>query len=125
MRFEKNMNEQNQQQQQEKMFDNSTDLYSFIALSSSSSSPSSLRMRTVFSTVYVSGIAFMIVVFLILLWINLYSRQCWCWHDTPLTNRFNYQWLIKRSVPKNINRSLSINRPQQKLSSNNRIPAAS
>jgi hypothetical protein len=46
---------------------------------------------------YVVGIAFMIVIFLILLWVNLFSRHCWCWHDTSASNRFNRQWLIRRS----------------------------
>mgnify|MGYP002474068423 FL=1 len=55
------------------------------------------RTRTMINVIYVLGIVFMVVVFLVLLWINLYSRHCQCWHDTPLIHRFNRQWLIKHS----------------------------
>lgn len=40
----------------------------------------------------------MIIVFLLLLWVNLCSRRCWCWHDTPLIHRFDRQWLMKHSL---------------------------
>ncbi|CAF1536437.1 unnamed protein product [Adineta ricciae] len=55
------------------------------------------RTRTVVSTIYIAGIAFMVGVFLVLLWVNLFSRYCWCWHDTSVSNRFNHQWFIQRS----------------------------
>ena len=89
------MNEQ--QQQQGQLLENSTKLLSFIA-SSSSSTLSPVSTRNVINAIYIVGIVFMIIVFFALLWINLYSRRCWCWHDTPLVNRFNRQWLIKRSL---------------------------
>ncbi len=81
------------------MLENTTKLHSFIVPSSSSSSPD--RTRTMINVIYVLGIVFMVIVFLVLLWINLYSRRCWCWHDTPLVQRFNRQWLIKRSMHRN------------------------
>ena len=108
MRIEKNMNEQ-----QEQMIENSTKLLSYI-VSSSSSSSSPDRSRTVINVIYVSGIVFMVIVFLVLLWINLYSRRCWCWHDTPLINRFNRQWLIKRSMNRHPSTSLSNNQQERR-----------
>lgn len=87
---------------QGQILENSTKLLSFI-VSSSSSSPD--RTRTVINVIYVLGIVFMVIVFLLLLWINLYSRRCWCWHDTPLIHRFNRQWLIKRSMQENARNS--------------------
>jgi len=105
----------NEQQRQEQMLENSTMLFPFI-VSSSSSSPD--RTRTVINVIYILGIIFMIIVFLILLWINLYSRRCWCWHDTPLIHRFNRQWLIKRSMARNADMSSS-NNEQQQISFNN------
>jgi len=96
-------------ERQEQMVENSTKLLSFIV--SSSSSPD--HTRTVINVIYILGIIFMIIVFLILLWINLYSRRCWCWHDTPLIHRFNRQWLIKRSMARNADMSSSHNEQQQ------------
>jgi hypothetical protein len=106
MSIEKNMNEQ---QRQEQMIENSTKLFSFIV--SSSSLPD--RTRTVINVIYILGIIFMIIVFLVLLWINLYSRRCWCWHDTFLIHRFNRQWLIKHSMNRNTDMSSSNNQQQQ------------
>jgi hypothetical protein len=101
----------NEQQRQEQMLENSTMLFPFI-VSSSSSSPD--RTRTVINVIYISGIVFMLIVFLVLLWINLYSRRCWCWHDTPLIHRFNRQWLIKRSMTRNTS-----NDQRERISFNN------
>jgi hypothetical protein len=70
---------------------NTTKLLSFIV----SSTPSTVRTRTVINVIYILGIVFMIIVFLVLLWVNLYSRRCWCWHDTSLIHRFNRQWPSK------------------------------
>ncbi len=91
---------------------NNTKLFSFIV----SSSPSTIRTRTVFNVIYILGIVFMIIVFLVLLWVNLYSRRCWCWHDTPLINRFNRQWPLRRSTAKNTNISSTKNRQQPRSS---------
>ena len=55
-----------------------------------------VRKRTVVNAIYIAGIAFMIGIFLLLLWVNLFSRHCWCWHDTPVVNRFNGQWLLRQ-----------------------------
>jgi hypothetical protein len=93
--------------EQQQVVENSTKLISFIV---SSSSP--IGTRTVINVIYILGIIFMIIVFLVLLWINLYSQRCWCWHDTPLIHRFNRRWLIKRSINRNIDMS-SLNNQQQ------------
>ena len=71
------------------------------------SSPSSLpvRNRAVINFIYILGVVFMVTVFFVLLSINLYSRRCWCWHDTPLNQRFNRQWLLKRSMARNADAS--------------------
>ncbi|CAF1063302.1 unnamed protein product [Rotaria sordida] len=112
------------EQQQKQIFDNSTKLYSFIISSSSSSSSLSLstaRSRTVINVIYISGIVFMIIVFLTLLWINLYSRWCWCWHDTFLINRFYREWVIRRSMASSTDISLSKHRQQENLSNDNEL----
>jgi len=101
----------NEQQRQEQMLENSTMLFPFLVSSSSSSSD---HTRTVINVIYISGIVFMLIVFLVLLWINLYSRRCWCWHDTPLIHRFNRQWLIKRSMTRNTS-----NDQRERISFNN------
>lgn len=106
--------------QQKQIFDNSTKLNSFIRLSSSSLSPT--RKRTVINVIYISGIVFMIVVFLVLLWINLYSRRCWCWHDTPLIHRFNREWLKKRPKSRNDDISFSKDERQQQLTNEHDLP---
>lgn len=92
-------------EQKQRISVNQTELTSFIL---STTSANVVRSRTVINVIYVSGIVFMIAVFLILLWVNLCSRQCWCWHDTPLIHRFNRQWLLKRSITRKSN--LSSNR---------------
>jgi hypothetical protein len=107
MRIEKNMNEQ----QQGQMLENSTKLLPFI-VEASSSSPD--RTRTMINVIYILGIVFMLIVFIVLLWINLYSRRCWCWHDTPLIHRFNRQWLIKRSMNRNSTMSSSNNQRERR-----------
>lgn len=109
------MNEQ--QQQQIQLYDNSTKSLSFIV----SSSLSPVRTRTVINVIYISGIAFMIGVFVILLWINLYSRRCWCWHDTLLVQRFNRQWLIRRSMSRNNDASGSKQHRQGKLTNDDEL----
>ncbi|CAF3318302.1 unnamed protein product [Rotaria sp. Silwood2] len=116
MRIENNMNEQRQKQ----VFDNSTKLHSFI-ISTSSSTLSPVRTRTVINVIYISGIVFMIIVFLVLLWINLYSQRCWCWHDTPLINRFYREWIMRRSLTRSTDISLSKHRRQQRLSNDNEL----
>jgi len=94
------MNEQKQNQ----MVENSTKIISYIlsSLSSNITSSSSLsppvRTRNVVNAIYIAGIVFMIGIFLLLLWVNLFSQHCRCWHDTSVSNRFNRQWLIRRSV---------------------------
>ncbi|UJR26425.1 hypothetical protein I4U23_007757 [Adineta vaga] len=87
-------------QRRNQMMENSTKLTTIIisSLTSNLTTSSTVRTRTVVSTIYIAGIAFMIGVFLILLWVNLCSRHCWCWHDTSFSNRFNRQWLIRRSI---------------------------
>lgn len=101
----------NDQQRHKQMLENSTKLFSLIESSISSSTQD--RTRTVFNFIYLLGIIFMIIVFLVLLWINLYSRRCWCWHDTPLIHRFNRQWLVKHSMNRNNDMSLSNNQQQR------------
>jgi hypothetical protein len=100
------------------MLENSTILSSLIDSSSSSSilssSASPVRTRTVVNAIYIAGIAFMLGVFLLLLWVNLFSRHCSCWHDTSVGNRFNRQWLIRQpSSENNESSSSSKNRQQQ------------
>ncbi len=83
------------------MAENSTKIISDILSSLSSSSSSStppVRTRNVVSAIYIAGIAFMVGIFLLLLWVNLCSRHCWCWHDTSVINRFNRPWLKRRST---------------------------
>ncbi|CAF1302115.1 unnamed protein product [Adineta steineri] len=101
--MENNMNELQQQRQ---MLENTTKLLSLLASSSLSSTPiTPVRTRNVVNAIYIAGIVFMIIVFLVLLWINLCSRQCWCWHDTSLSNRFNRRLLIKHSIVRNASSS--------------------
>jgi hypothetical protein len=95
------------------MVENSTKVLSFIA---SSSSLSPVHASDLINAIYIAGIIFMIIVFLVLLWINLYSQRCWCWHDTPLIHRFNRQWLIKRSLMKNTNMPSTENQRQRRSS---------
>ncbi|UJR22643.1 hypothetical protein I4U23_025683 [Adineta vaga] len=119
MKLEDTMNEQQQQQQQQQgrhMFDNSTKLLTLIA---SSTTPSPVRTRSVVNAIYIAGIVFMIIVFLLLLWINLCSRRCWCWHDTPLINRFHRQWSIKQSMVRNTDITSSENPRERKSPGNN------
>jgi hypothetical protein len=106
------------EQQQGQMLENSTKLLSFIV----SSSPAPVRTRTVINVIYILGIIFMVIVFFVLLWVNLYSRRCWCWHDTPLINRFNRQWLINRSMSRNTDTSSSKNQRQQRPSNDDELP---
>ena len=68
-----------------------------------------VRTRTVINVIYLLGIIFMVIVFLLLLWVNLCSRRCWCWHDTPLIHRFNRQWLLQHSMPAT-NETMSANK---------------
>ena len=90
----------NDQRQHSSMLENSTKLATLLVSSSISNITSSptARTRTVVSTIYIAGIAFMVGVFLVLLWVNLFSRYCWCWHDTSVSNRLNHQWFIQRST---------------------------
>lgn len=97
------------------MAENSTKL-----LSSTTLSPD--RSRNVVNAIYIAGIAFMIGVFLILLWVNLCSQHCWCWHDTPLINRFNNNWLIRRSLTRSEqNTNSSKNRHQRQTSNDDEL----
>lgn len=66
--------------------------------SASSSVIPPVRTRTVVNAIYIAGIAFMIGVFLLLLWVNLCSQNCRCWHDTSLVRRLNERWLRRRSL---------------------------
>jgi hypothetical protein len=100
-------------QQQGQMVENSTKVLSFIV---SSSSLSPVHASDLINAIYIIGVIFMIIVFLVLLWINLYSQRCWCWHDTPLINRFNRQWLMKRSLIKNTNMPSTENQRQRRSS---------
>jgi hypothetical protein len=100
-------------EQQGQMVENSTKVLPFIA---SSSSLSPVHASDLINAIYIAGIIFMIIVFLVLLWINLYSQRCWCWHDTPLIHRFNRQWLIKRSLMKNTNMPSTENQRQRRSS---------
>ncbi len=113
-------------QQQNQMVENSTKLTFFIisSLSSnliSSSSPPPDGTRTAVSTMYIAGIIFMVTVFLLLLWVNLFSRHCWCWHDTSFTNRFNRQWLIRRSMMPSNDSSSSKHRYQRRPSNEDEL----
>jgi len=91
-------------QKQNQMVENSTKIISYIfsSLSSNITSSSSLsppvRTRNVVNAIYIAGIVFMIGIFLLLLWVNLFSRHCRGWHDTSVSNRFNRQRLIRRSM---------------------------
>ena len=103
------------EQQGQMLLVNQTELASVLlssssASSSSSSSSSPVRTRTVINVIYLLGIIFMILVFLLLLWVNLCSRRCWCWHDTPLIHRFNRQWLLQRSMPTTNDGDMSANK---------------
>ncbi|CAF1306415.1 unnamed protein product [Adineta steineri] len=116
------------EQQRDQMIENSTKFTSVILsslshnlTSSSSSSSTPIRARTMVSTMYIAGIAFMVGVFLILLWVNLFSRHCWCWHDTSVGNRFNRQWLIKRSMTGRNDSSSPKPRNQEKPSNENEL----
>jgi hypothetical protein len=109
-----NMNEQRQS-----MFSvNQTRSTSFL-LTSSSSSP--VRTRTMINVIYIFGILFMIIVFLLLLWVNLCSRRCWCWHDTPLINRFNRQWPLKHTLTTNSDISSSKHQRSRHISNNDEL----
>jgi len=114
-------------QQQNQMVENSTKLTFFIISSlssnliSSSSSPPPVGTRTSVSTMYIAGIIFMVSVFLLLLWVNLFSRHCWCWHDTSFTNRFNRQWLIRRSMMPSNDSSSSKHRYQRRPSNEDEL----
>jgi hypothetical protein len=102
------------------MVENSTQIISLI-LPSSSSSTTPVRTRTVVSAIYIAGIAFMIGIFLLLLWVNLFSRHCWCWHDTSVVNRFNRQWLIRRSITATNDSSPSKTRHQRRSSNDDEL----
>lgn len=94
MKLERDMNEL---QPQGHAFGNSTKL---LALITPPATSPAVRTRSVINAIYIAGIAFMLIVFLTLLWINLCSRRCSCWHDTSLVNRFHRQWSIKHSIVK-------------------------
>lgn len=81
------------------MADNTSTILSHTlsSISTSSSTSTTVRTRTVVSTIYIAGVAFMVGIFLLLLWVNLCSRFCRCWHETSVINRFNRQWLGRRS----------------------------
>ena len=79
------------------MAENSTGILSSTFSSLLSSTSTTVRTRTVVSTIYIAGVAFMVGVFFLLLWVNLCSRYCRCWHETSVINRFNRQWLGRRS----------------------------
>lgn len=97
------------------MAENSTKI-----LSSTTLSPD--RNRNVVNAIYIAGIVFMIGVFLILLWVNLCSQHCWCWHDTPLINRFNNHWILRRSVTRHDqHRTNSKDRHQQRTSNDDEL----
>ena len=124
-----NKNNNHRSPNKSQMLANSTTLSSFIDSSSSSlsnvlsSSAAPVRTRTVVNAIYVAGIAFMIGIFLLLLWVNLFSRHCWCWHDTSVVNRFNRQWLIRRpSNENNDNSSSAKNRHQRRSSNDDELP---
>ncbi|CAF3911903.1 unnamed protein product, partial [Rotaria sp. Silwood1] len=96
------------------MLENTTKLFFDIITSSSltnnslsSSIAPPVRTRIMINAIYIAGVAFMVGVFLLLLWVNLCSRHCWCWHDTPVVNRFNRQWLIQHSMTANIDSASS------------------
>lgn len=104
------------------MLENSTKLISTILsssslsskLPSSSSSSEPVRTRVMINAIYIAGVAFMVGIFLILLWVNLCSRHCWCWHDTSVVNGFNRAWIIRRSMATNTDSSSSKVRQQQR-----------
>jgi hypothetical protein len=116
------------EQKRDLMVENSTKIISYILSSlssdlssSSSSSPPPVRTRTVVNAIYITGIAFMIGIFLLLLWVNLFSRHCWCWHDTSVGNRFNPRWLIRHSIIATHDSSSSKNRQQQRPSNEDEL----
>ena len=92
------------------MVENST----LLDLSSSVITP--VRTRTVVNVIYIAGIAFMIGVFLLLLWVNLFSRHCWCWHDTSVVHQLNQRLLMRRSLNQTNENSQSKNRQQRRSS---------
>ena len=100
------------EQSQSKMI-NQTQINTILD-SSSLSSP--IRNRTMINVIYISGILFMIAVFLLLLWVNLCSRRCWCWHDTPLVHRFDRQWLMKHSIHRKKNFRTHEEHPNEEFS---------
>lgn len=99
------------------MLENSTKSISNI-LSSSLSTPSvsspPVSSRIMINAIYIAGVAFMVGVFLLLLWVNLCSQACKCWHETPILSRFNRRWLIRSSMNANHDDSSSKNRQQRK-----------
>lgn len=97
------MNEEEKEQQQQQPMQFSENSTKILLQLSTSLAPD--RTRTMINVIYILGIVFMIAVFLVLLWINLYSQRCWCWHDTPLINRFNRQWLSKHSMARHTDTS--------------------
>jgi hypothetical protein len=107
------------------MVENSTKLTSIILSSLTSNLTTStlppVRTRAVVSTIYIAGIAFMVGVFFLLLWVNLFSRHCWCWHDTSVSNRFNRQWLIRRSMMASNDSSSSKHRHQRRPSNEDEV----
>jgi hypothetical protein len=112
------------EQKRNEMVENSTKIISHIlsSLSSNISSPSPpVSTRTVVNAIYIAGIVFMIGIFLLLLWVNLFSRHCRCWHDTSVGNRFNHQWLIRRSMTRSNDSSSSKHRHQRKPSNEDEL----
>jgi hypothetical protein len=99
------------------MADNSTK----NIISSLSSTTPPVRTRNVVNVIYIAGIAFMVGIFLLLLWVNLCSRHCWCWHDTSVINRFNRPWLKRRSTTRTHDSSSSKSRHQQTSSNDDEL----
>jgi hypothetical protein len=115
-------------QQRNEMVENSTKLLSSIlssSLSSNLASSSSLlppvRTRTMVNAIYIAGIAFMVGIFLLLLWVNLFSRHCWCWHNTSVGNRLNHQWFIRRSMAPSNDSASSKSRQQRRPSNEDEL----
>ena len=102
------------------MADNSTKTLLHLTSSLSSSTPP-VRTRNVVNVIYIAGIAFMVGIFLLLLWVNLCSRHCGCWHDTSVTKRFSRQWLKRRSTTRTRDSSSTKSRQQQTSSNDDEL----
>ncbi|CAF1188633.1 unnamed protein product [Didymodactylos carnosus] len=58
------------------------------------------RTRAVINAIYIIGIAFMMVIFFLLLYVNLHGRRCWI---EPSTSHVNRRSLLRRKMQQDRN----------------------